>query len=75
MGSVGNQPRVDAAHAVNILVDALVFDYTNIVFDLIALPIHLSLGLGLGAWVDELGLRKGWVRARSVAVWVSGVGR
>ena len=41
MGSVGNQPRVDAAHAVNILVDAL--------------PIHLSLDLGLGAWVDELG--------------------
>ena len=60
MGSFGNQPRVDTAHAVNILVDAL--------------PIHLSLDLGLGAWVDELGLQKGWVRARSVAVWIRGVG-
>ena len=49
MRLVRNQPRVDAAHVVNILVDALVFDYTNIVFDLISLPVHLSLGLGLGA--------------------------
>ncbi|XP_030930215.1 protein DJ-1 homolog B [Quercus lobata] len=38
VGSVENQPRVDAAHAVNILADALVSDCANTVFDLIALP-------------------------------------
>ena len=47
VGSVENQPRVDAAHAVNILADALVSDYANTVFDLIALPVHLSLSLSL----------------------------
>ena len=45
VGSVENQPRVDAAHAVNILADALVSDCANTVFDLIALPVHLSLSL------------------------------
>ena len=47
VGSVENQPRVDAAHAVNILADALVSDCANAVFDLIALPVHLSLSLSL----------------------------
>ena len=55
VGSMENQPRVDAAHAVNILTDALVSEYANTFFDLIALLVHLSLNLGLGAWVDELG--------------------
>ena len=49
VGSVENQPRVDAAHAVNILADALVSDYANTVFDLIALPVHLSLSLSLSS--------------------------
>ena len=43
-------------------------------FDLIALLIHLSFCLGLGAWVGELGRRKGWVGAGFVAACVSGVG-
>ena len=44
-------------------------------FDLIALPIHLSFGLGLGAWVGKLGRRKGWVGAGFVVACVGGVGQ
>ncbi|KAF3971018.1 hypothetical protein CMV_005346 [Castanea mollissima] len=36
------------------------FDF-RLRFDLIALPIYLSFGLGLGAWVGGLGRWKGWV--------------
>ena len=43
-------------------------------FDFIALPVHLSFGLGRGAWICELGWRKGWVEAGSVATWVEGGG-
>ena len=71
MGLVENQPHVDSANTVNILADALVSDYANIVFDLIAQPVQLSLSLGLGAWVGKLGWRKGWVGAGQVS-WVWG---
>nr|POE98898.1 hypothetical protein CFP56_44660 [Quercus suber] len=68
-----NQPRVDAAHIVNILADALVSEYANTIFDLIALPVHLSLGLGLGAWDGKLGRRRD--RGKDVRSMVlSGVG-
>ena len=49
--------------------------HLSLSFDLIALPVHLSLGLGLGAWVGGRGGSELGRRAGSVAACVGGVGQ
>lgn len=47
VASVENQLRVDACHGVKIVADTLVSDCSDVVFDLIALPVPISLSFYL----------------------------